>query len=302
MSEFLDDDIVMGPENILFTKTTVNTLGESALHIFNQDCMTQIPLQNSGDDPFYTQTLLNKPIKEQAKIAPSSKKTKTKPNKQGPKRPYNKKKRSSFGTYGKWSAKEEFLYESFLKEYQNEYPDTQVLREKKRLNYFVMMSEYIGTRTPAQCKSHDQKKRISAPHKTKIAKVDITPQKSFKEVLYIKKGKARNPSTPVFWENSNLSTEASESHDVDQFFNENPESFHHQFFERFRTDISQYLDEEETSSEKKHTVCSYLDSFNSFFSSNFLNKEKPETQSCFELVGELRRKLINITSQLRLFN
>jgi len=72
----------------------------------------------------------------------------------------NKKRKDRTIICGRWSPQEEALYKRFIKEFHQLNPSWQVVStHKKRQNYFIEMSKFIKTRTPRQCRSHDQKFR-----------------------------------------------------------------------------------------------------------------------------------------------
>lgn len=61
---------------------------------------------------------------------------------------------------GHWTPIEEEKYQKFVLEMRYKHPTwSEICSHKKRFNYFLEMSKAIKTRTPAQCRSHDQKMR-----------------------------------------------------------------------------------------------------------------------------------------------
>jgi len=74
------------------------------------------------------------------------------------KRPYNKKNKSPNHNHGRWTIDEENLYLQFVTEFALKNPDwLDKGSGQKRIFYFKAMSDFIGTRTPEQCRSKDQK-------------------------------------------------------------------------------------------------------------------------------------------------
>lgn len=82
--------------------------------------------------------------------------------------------------YGKWTAEEEEKYRSFLVNFKNMHPSwTKSEARQKRLNIFIEMSKFIKTRTPEQCRSHDQKaiKKLLHPKTQKSSKSESSEKK-----------------------------------------------------------------------------------------------------------------------------
>lgn len=63
-------------------------------------------------------------------------------------------------SFGKWTDREEKLYNEFTEQYSLSSPTSERLyNDRKRRFYFNAMSSFIGTRSSDQCRSHDQKVR-----------------------------------------------------------------------------------------------------------------------------------------------
>jgi len=112
------------------------------------------------------------------KVSPSQSKTKEKKTVQKvPRQTFQKackQPKEKFRT-GKWTVIEKQLYQRFVVGTKLNWDKKQ--RNKKRINYFQEMSKFIKTRSPAQCKSHDQKMR----HKLMIDGIDIKEEADIKE-------------------------------------------------------------------------------------------------------------------------
>jgi len=77
--------------------------------------------------------------------------------------------------YGPWTPQEETQYKKFILSFDNKHPSWSTAGpHKKRMNYFIEMSKFVGTRSPEQCRSHDQKRRN---HYLNIVKEEEKPEK-----------------------------------------------------------------------------------------------------------------------------
>jgi len=73
---------------------------------------------------------------------------------------------------GKWKTEEHEKYLYFREAFLLDNPSwTEIDKSKKRSGYFVKMSEEIGTRTPQQCRSHDQKFRRKEETEQELSKI-----------------------------------------------------------------------------------------------------------------------------------
>jgi len=75
------------------------------------------------------------------------------------KRKYRKASNSKGFNNGKWKAEEHDKYLAFKQIYSMDNPSCEIIHSKKRSRFFIKMSQSIGTRSPQQCRSHDQKFR-----------------------------------------------------------------------------------------------------------------------------------------------
>jgi len=75
-----------------------------------------------------------------------------------------KKKMKTHYNEGRWSQKEEDLYLQFIRQAKSSQAWAEKHTYRKRQNYFKEMSKFIKTRSPLQCRSHDQKMALKRPH------------------------------------------------------------------------------------------------------------------------------------------
>jgi hypothetical protein len=61
---------------------------------------------------------------------------------------------------GEWNSREVKLYYRYLSSHKSEFTDPQ-LRKKNKV--FIKLADFIGSRTPDQCRSHHQKATIRFP-------------------------------------------------------------------------------------------------------------------------------------------
>lgn len=148
MEELFESELYNFIHNISLAKASGDPLEDSPFNSeshFRKDSYTEIPMDESSLDN----------SNERGKITSSIRKRNT------PKRKYHKKDYQPRFCKGKWNLYEEHRYFQFIQQTAAQHPSwsKDVVHNKKRWNYFVEMSAYIGTRNSIQCRSHDQKIR-----------------------------------------------------------------------------------------------------------------------------------------------
>lgn len=88
----------------------------------------------------------------------------------------------------RWTKEESQLYEEFLQKYKNIFEEAGTKRMTK---IFILMSEFIGTKTASQCRSHHQKffKKI------KNAEINGNTPQTYKKRVYKKRGQSLEDTT-----------------------------------------------------------------------------------------------------------
>lgn len=83
----------------------------------------------------------------------------------------------------RWTKEESQLYEEFLQKYKSTFEEAGTKRMTK---IFIQMSEFIGTKTASQCRSHHQKffKKI------KNAEINGNAPQTYKKRVYKKRGQS----------------------------------------------------------------------------------------------------------------
>ena len=75
---------------------------------------------------------------------------------------YGSKKKKKLVGYstGEWTLRELKMYHRYLSTHKNEFTDPHL---RKRNKVFMKLSDFIGSRTPDQCRSHHQKSTCKFP-------------------------------------------------------------------------------------------------------------------------------------------
>jgi len=89
------------------------------------------------------------------------------------KRTYRKGAKPKGFNHGKWKAEEHDKYLLFRSDNSFDNPSwNNIVKSKKRTGFFVKMSQVIGTRSPRQCRSHDQKFRTKETRQNEHIKIE----------------------------------------------------------------------------------------------------------------------------------